>query len=395
MDIASAKDNKTTRGPLVDRTIPTESRAEARTRAAKLPALELNSRAASDLLLLSTGAFSPLEGFTDFKTSSDIVENMRLPGGSVWPFPILLQTEAAKAKDLRLGSEIVLKYHGEPLAFLTVEESFAIPHAEWAKKLFGTGEAAHPGVAGFLTGGDVSLAGKVQWFGDTAVLGLDENWLTPKETRAAMEQRGWKTVAGFQTRNPVHRAHEYVLRTALEVSDGLLLHPLVGETRPEDIPAAVRMRCYRALLDEYLPREHVLFAVLPAWMRYGGPREAVLHAVVRRNFGCTHFLVGRDHAGVGGYYGPFDAQHLLRSLAGEGLGIEPICFDEIFYCHRCSSMASKRTCAHPRSEHLILSGTDVRRRLREGLALPQEFTRPEVAAILSAAAREVSVAPKI
>ena len=372
---------------LVDRVIPKEAQADARARASRLPAIELNSRAASDLLLLATGGFSPLEGFTDFKTSSGIVEDMRLGDGTIWPFPILLQTEAAPAKSVRPGSEVALKVNGEPVAFLEVEEAFAIPHQEWAKKLFGTTEAAHPGVAGFLSGGDFSLAGKVQWFGDAAVLGLDEYWLTPKETRAEMAKRGWKTVAGFQTRNPVHRAHEYVLRTALEVTDGLLLHPLVGETRPEDIPADVRMRCYRALLDEYLPREHVLFSVLPAWMRYGGPREAVLHAVVRRNFGCTHFLVGRDHAGVGGYYGPYDAQHLLRSLAGEGLGIEPICFDEVFYCRRCSSMASKRTCAHPVADHLILSGTEVRRRLREGLALPEEFTRPQVAAILSAAAR--------
>ncbi|HEY1865757.1 MAG TPA: sulfate adenylyltransferase [Candidatus Acidoferrales bacterium] len=386
METVSAKHPKST-GSLVDRVLPKEAQAEARARAARLPAIDLNSRAASDLLLLATGAFTPLEGFTDFKTSSGIVENMRLPDGTVWPFPILLQTEAANAKDLRRGTEVTLKYRGEPLALLHFEESFAIPHEEWAKKMFGTAEAAHPGVAGFLSGGDVSLAGEVDWFGDTSVLGLDENWLAPKETRAAIAQRGWKTVAGFQTRNPVHRAHEYVLRTALEVTDGLLLHPLVGETRPEDIPADVRMRCYRALLDEYLPREHVLFAVLPAWMRYGGPREAVLHAVVRRNFGCTHFLVGRDHAGVGGYYGPYDAQHLLRSLAGEGLGIAPICFDEVFYCRRCSSMASKRTCAHPVADHLILSGTEVRRRLREGLALPEEFTRPQVAAILSAAAQ--------
>jgi sulfate adenylyltransferase len=386
METVSQKHPHATRG-LVDRIVPKESQGEARAHAARLPAIELNSRAASDLLLLATGAFSPLEGFTDFATSSGIVENMRLPDGTVWPFPILLQTEAANAKDLRRGSEVALKYRGEPLALLHFEESFAIPHVDWAKKMFGTSESAHPGVAGFLSGGDVSLAGKVHWFGDTSVLGLDENWMPPKQTRAAIAQRGWKTVAGFQTRNPVHRAHEYVLRTALEVTDGLLLHPLVGETRPEDIPADVRMRCYRALLDEYLPREHVLFAVLPAWMRYGGPREAVLHAVVRRNFGCTHFLVGRDHAGVGGYYGPYDAQHLLRSLAGEGLGIAPICFDEVFYCRRCSSMASKRTCAHPVADHLILSGTEVRRRLREGLALPEEFTRPQVAAILSAAAQ--------
>jgi sulfate adenylyltransferase len=178
-----------------------------------------------------------------------------------------------------------------------------------------------------------------------------------------------------------------VLRTALEVTDGLLLHPLVGETRAEDIPADVRIRCYQVLLDEYLPRERVLFSVLPAWMRYGGPREALLHALVRKNFGCTHFLVGRDHAGVGGYYGPYDAQHLLQSLAADGLGIVPICFDEVFYCRRCGSMASRRTCAHSSEHHLTLSGTEVRRRLRDGSPIPEEYTRPQIAAILAEASR--------
>jgi sulfate adenylyltransferase len=195
-------------------------------------------------------------------------------------------------------------------------------------------------------------------------------------------------VAGFQTRNPVHRAHEHVLRIALEVTDGLLLHPLVGETRAEDIPADIRMRCYQALLDNYLPQKHVLFTVLPAFMRYAGPREAIFHALVRKNFGCTHFLVGRDHAGVGGYYGPYEAHELLRSVADRGLDIQPIFFDEVFYCNRCGSMASRKTCAHPDDAHLSLSGTEVRRRLREGLPLPVEFTRPEVAAVLAEAFRE-------
>jgi sulfate adenylyltransferase len=374
-------------GALVESGIPAEARAEARAKALRLPAIELNSRAASDLLLLASGGFSPLDGFTDFETSASIVENMRLPNGVIWPFPILLQTESADVQLLRAGVEVVLRYRSQDLGFLRVQEVFAIPLRDWTKKLFATDDLAHPGVAGMLRSGDFAVAGKIQWFGDASALGLDAHWITPRQTRAEIARRGWRTVAGFQTRNPVHRAHEYVLRTALEVTDGVLLHPLVGETRAEDIPADVRMRCYQVLLNEYLPREHVLFSVLPAWMRYGGPREAVLHALVRRNFGCTHFLVGRDHAGVGGYYGPYDAQHLLQSLAADGLGITPICFDEVFYCQNCRSMASRRTCAHSAEHHLSLSGTEVRRRLRDGLPLPEEYTRPQIAAILAEAAR--------
>jgi len=214
---------------------------------------------------------------------------------------------------------------------------------------------------------------------------VGQHWRTPAETRAEMARRGWQTVAGFQTRNPVHRAHEYVLRTVLEVMDGLLLHPLVGETRPEDLPADLRLRCYQALLDHYLPQDRVLFSVLPAWMRYGGPREAVFHALVRKNFGCTHFIVGRDHAGVGKYYGPYDAHRLLKTLASDGLGVQPLFFDEVYYCRRCASLASQRSCGHGPEDRLTLSGTEVRRRLREGLPLPVEFTRPEVAAVLAEA----------
>src|SRR5580700_12054397 len=374
-------------GTLVNRVVPPEARKEARECAAKLRAVPIDARAASELLLIATGAFSPLEGFQTKAAAQSVVDKMSLPDGTLWPLPILLQLTPDAAKDVRAGERVALVLNGEPLATLDVEDRFTVPHEEWAPKIFGTADAAHPGAKALANGGEIALGGKIEWLGEPTLPGLPVQWRTPTETRAEIRERGWSTVAGFQTRNPVHRAHEHVLRIALEVTDGLLLHPLVGETRAEDIPADIRMRCYQALLDEYLPREHVLFSVLPAWMRYGGPREALLHALVRKNFGCTHFLVGRDHAGVGGYYGPYDAQHLLQSLAGDGLGIVPICFDEVFYCRRCSSMASKRTCAHPVADHLILSGTEVRRRLREGLALPEEFTRPQVAAILSAAAR--------
>jgi sulfate adenylyltransferase len=379
-------------GKLVNREVALEKRAEARQRAAGLPMVELNARSASDLLLLSTGAFSPLEGFMDHDTAGSVVEDFSLGDGTLWSLPILLQVDRAQADAAEPGREVALRYNGSMLGTLRIGERFRIPREEWAKEIFRTLEDKHPGVAAFLTGGEFALSGEVSWFGDDAALDLDSLWITPAETRAELARRGWRTVAGFQTRNPIHRAHEYVLRTALEVTEGLLLHPLVGETRSEDIPASIRLRCYEALLTHYLPRERVLFSVLPAWMRYGGPREALHHALVRKNFGCTHFLVGRDHAGVGNCYHPFAAQELLRSLSGTRLGIEPIFFDEVFYCHRCESMASARTCAHGEDTRLKLSGTEVRRRLREGLPLPSNFTRPEVAEILSEAYRSAGAA---
>ncbi len=374
-------------GRLVNRIVAPEDQAEVRKRAARLPAVTLDARAASDLLLLATGAFSPLEGFMDYEASVSVVEELRLPGRTLWPIPVLLQVEPAAAAAVRAGDLVALRYEEVLLGTLQVEERFTIPRRHWAKKLFQTDEEAHPGVAAFLRRGETALAGPIEWFGHANALGLDSHWLTPSETRGEIARRGWESVAGFQTRNPIHRAHEYVLRTALEVTDGLLLHPLVGETRTEDVPATVRMRCYEVLLHHYLPRERVLFSVLPAWMRYAGPREAVLHALVRKNFGCTHFLVGRDHAGVGHYYGAYDAHRLLHTLAGNGLGIQPLFFEEVFYCRRCGCMASRRTCSHPADAHLTLSGTEVRRRLREGLPLPEEFTRPEVAAALAEAFR--------
>lgn len=377
-------------GQLVNRTVPAPGQAEARARAARLPAVELDARAASDLLLVATGAFSPLEGFMGYEAARSVVEELRLPDGTLWPLPVLLQVDPLSAADILPGKIVALRYAKALLGTLRVEHRFSVPRREWAAKVFQTDDLAHPGVAAFRGGGEIALGGRVEWFGDTKALGLDAYWLTPAETRDDIAKRGWKSVAGFQTRNPIHRAHEYVLRTALEITDGLLLHPLVGETRDEDVPATVRMQCYKVLLNYYLPPERVLLSVLPAWMRYAGPREAVLHALVRKNFGCTHFLVGRDHAGVGRFYGPYEAHRLVRELSGSELGIQPILFDEVFYCRRCSCMASKRTCPHPAEEHLKLSGTEVRRLLREGVPLPEQFTRHEVAHVLAKAFRKAS-----
>jgi sulfate adenylyltransferase len=374
-------------GRLINQTVPPEARAEARARAARQPVVELSSRGASDLLLLATGAFSPLQGFMGYEASRSVAGNLRLPDGALWPFPILLQVSQSQAESLPPGVTVALRYNGEVAGTVKVEEGFRIPLEEWARALFQTDEPAHPGVAAFLSGGEYALAGPIEWFGNAGTLKLAGPWLTPGETRAEIARRGWQKVAGFQTRNPIHRAHEYVLRTTLEVTDGLLLHPLVGDTRAEDIPVELRLRCYRVLLEQYLRQQHVLFGVLPAWMRYAGPREAVFHALMRKNFGCTHFIVGRNHAGVGNYYGPYDAHRLLESLAGDGLGIQPLFFGEVYYCRRCGSLASEKSCGHGPEDRLNLSGTEVRQRLREGLPLPAEFTRPEVAAILTEAFR--------
>jgi sulfate adenylyltransferase len=345
--------------------------------------IELDARGASDAALLAAGAFAPLTGFMDHREARSVVESISLPSGELWPLPILLRTSHTSV--LRRGARIPLRFDGRAVGAITVSNWFAVPRA-WAAAIYGTEDLAHPGVAAFLDAPETAVAGEVEWFADRRALGFEG--LTPAETRAVIAQRGWSTVVAFQTRNPIHRAHEYILRTALEVFDGLLLHPLVGETRAEDVPAEVRLRCYDVLLERYLPRERVLFTPFDGWMRYGGPREAVLHAVVRRNFGATHILIGRDHAGVGGFYGPFDAQKLLRSVR-DRLGIEPVFFDQVFYCASCDAVATRRTCAHEADGHLLLSGTEVRRRLRSGETLPKEFTRPEVAEILRGAYAEV------
>lgn len=381
-------------GSLIQRVVPPEAQAEAAAQAAHFPALNLTARNASDLLLLATGAFSPLEGFLDRDAAQSVVRDLRLPDGTLWPLPVLLRTTPDQAGRFPAGTRAALRFQGALLGSFRVEERFAVPARVWAKEIFQTDEEKHPGVAAFLETGETALAGKVEWFGDPAALGLDAHWQSPAQVRAEIARRGWRSVAGFQTRNPIHRAHEYVLRVALETTEGLLLHPLVGETRPEDLPASLRLRCYQVLLERYLPPARIIFSVLPAWMRFGGPREAIFHALIRKNFGCTHFLVGRDHAGVGGYYGPYEAHRLLRSLERDGLGIQPIFFQEVFYCRSCGSMASARTCVHPPDARLTLSGSEVRRRLREKLPLPEEFTRPEVAALLADAFQETSEATR-
>jgi sulfate adenylyltransferase len=362
-------------GQLVDRRLDADEAAELQ--GSSLPSLPLTAAEAADLRALATGAYSPLTGFMGAKEHRSVVESMRLPDGTLWPIPVCLGIP-----DGVDGDRVLLRDEGgELLGVLEVEEVYARDRQAEAELVYGTSDPAHPGVARVLAAPSLAVAGPIQAV--VAPMGgpVGSRALTPAETRAAFGARGWASVVGFQTRNPVHRAHEYLMKCALEVVDGLLLHPLVGPTKEGDVPAEVRMRAYEAVLG-YFPGERVLLAALVAPMRYAGPREAVLHALVRKNYGCTHFIVGRDHAGVGSYYGTFDAQELIASLDEDELGITPLRFDNAFYCRRCLAMATGKTCPHPDADHVALSGTQVRAMLAAGQLPPAEFSRPEVAQLL-------------
>lgn len=375
-------------GALVRRIVDGEEADAWRAKASGLPRHRLTARQLADLECIASGAFSPLEGFMGLADYERVLEEMRLASGLLWPLPVVLTAPEEVAREASSSKALALADpHGHPIAVLEACEVFGVDREREAARSFGTADPAHPGAKAVLSGEAHAVAGRLTQFERPARRPFAEHRLEPAETRAAFAERGWRTVVGFQTRNPVHRAHEYLQKVALEIVDGLLLHPLVGETKSDDIPADVRMRCYEVLLAGYYPPGRVLLSVFPAAMRYGGPREAVLHAIARKNYGCTHFIVGRDHAGVGSYYGPFDAQVLVADLAGE-IGITPLMFDNAFWCSRCGSMATTKTCPHPAENHLVLSGTVVREMLREGAAPPEEFTRPEVARVLMDASRK-------
>lgn len=345
----------------------------------------VDDRRVSDIFLLAHGAFAPLTGFLGRAATESVLETMHLPDGQPWSIPVLfpLFQPAARGDKLALtGAD------NQPLAVMEVTETFELAADRFNEKVYGTTEHKHPGAKLVAEGPSQYAAGAVLARPGWRPPGGAEGYpITPAETRALFAARGWQRVTAFQTRNPIHRAHEFCVKTALETSDGVLIHPLVGETKSDDIPADVRLRCYETLLREYFPADRALLALYPAWMRYAGPREAIFHALIRRNYGCTHFIVGRDHAGVAGYYGPFDAQTIFSRFAPGELGIEPIFFDTVFYCRRCAGMASNRSCPHPAADHVTLSGSQVREMLRAGQLPPVEFSRPEVARILIEAMR--------
>ena len=371
-------------GELVDRRVPEEERAERLQRAEELPKVTLGPRTLSDLEMISTGVFSPLTGFMDREDYESVVETMHLANGIVWSMPITLSVNDYEANGYKEGSEVALTNgEGRVVATMAVTDRYSYDKNLEAKAVYRTDDGNHPGVAALYRQGNTLLGGEVTL--------LDEKpnprpfpgyYYEPSQLRTLFADRGWKRVVGFQTRNPVHRAHEHIQKSALETVDGLLLNPLVGETKADDIPAAVRMKSYEVILDRYYPKQRTVLAVFPAAMRYAGPREAIFHAMCRKNYGCTHFIIGRDHAGVGDYYGTYDAQRIFDEFTPEELGITPLFFEHAFFCLNCGGMATTKTCPHESEAHVFFSGTKVREMLSKGEYPPPEFSRPEVVEVL-------------
>lgn len=348
-----------------------------------LKSIKLNRRQISDLEMIATGAFSPLGGFMTKEDYESVLYNMRLANGLVWSIPITLAIDKNESERFEKGEGIsLLDEFGTVLAVLYLEEMYSYDKELEAEKVYRTKDPNHPGVNALYSQGDTLLSGKISVIEKPKHTEFIKYYLTPKETRKIFNENGWKTVVGFQTRNPVHRAHEYIQKCALEIFDGLFLHPIVGETKSDDISADVRMKCYEVLLEKYYPKNRIVLATNPASMRYAGPREAIFHAIIRKNYGCTHFIVGRDHAGVGNYYGTYDAQDIFSEFKPEELGIVPLFFENTFYCRKCGNMASSKTCPHRAEDRIMLSGTRVREMLQGEEIPPLEFTRPEIAKIL-------------
>jgi sulfate adenylyltransferase len=373
-------------GPLKPLLLAGEALAAERARAAKMPRLEVSSREKGDLVMLGIGGFTPLDGFMTHADWEGVCDGYRTTGGVFWPIPITLSAGRARAEAIAVGSEIALAdpEDGGLLATMRVTEKYAIDKAHECAAVFRTTDGEHPGVKMVMAQGEVNLAGPVKVLSDGGFRArYGALFMTPAETRAAFESLGWSKVAAFQTRNPMHRSHEYLAKVAIEVCDGVLIHSLLGNLKPGDIPADVRTRAISVLTDKYFVPKTIVQAGYPLDMRYAGPREALLHALFRQNYGCSHQIVGRDHAGVGSYYGPFDAHHIFDEIPRDALETQPLKIDWTFWCYKCGGMASARTCPHPDGDRLLVSGTKLRKWLSEGDTVPAEFSRPEVLAILT------------
>ena len=367
--------------------VPDESRAAELRHAATLRRLPITSREKGDVVMLGIGGFTPLTGFMNEADWRSVCDDMRTSDGTFWPIPITLSTDPATAGEIAIGQDVALVDPDDAslLAVLTVAEKCRIDKAHECKAVFKTTDPEHPGVRMVMQQGDVNLAGAVRVLGDGGFKArYGELFKTPMETRAEFERLGWSRVAAFQTRNPMHRSHEYLAKVAVEVCDGVLVHSLLGNLKPGDIPAAVRTHAIAELIDKYFRAGTVIQAGYPLDMRYAGPREALLHALFRQNYGCAYLIVGRDHAGVGSYYGPFDAHRIFDEIPHDALAIEPLRMDWTFWCYRCGGMASARTCPHGDADRLLVSGTKLRKWLSEGAEVPAEFSRPEVLGILRA-----------
>jgi len=373
-------------GILVNRIATLDQRQEFFDKAEVLPRVQLSDRSISDLQMIAIGALSPLKGFMGEADYRSVVKEMRLSNGIPWSVPITLSVSEAVADTLKEGTRVRLDSPaGEFAGILELAEKYRYSKEEEALNVYRTDDLKHPGVQVVDQSGPVNLAGEIWLLERELDVRFPQYQIDPAKSRMLFKEKGWKTIVGFQTRNPIHRAHEYIQKCALETVDGLFLHPLVGTTKDDDIPADVRMRCYEILLEKYYPKDRVILAINPAAMRYAGPREAIFHALIRKNYGCTHFIVGRDHAGVGDYYGTFDSQHIFDEFEPGELGIVPMKFEHAFYCTLTEQMATTKTSPSTPEQRVHLSGTKVREMLRAGKLPPPQFSRPEVAAELAKA----------
>ena len=373
-------------GKLINRLATPAQKQDFLAKADSLPRIQLDKRATSDLVMIAIGGFSPIDGFMEQADYLGVVKEMRLASGLPWSVPVTLCVTSKEAEPLNEGSLIRLDNpEGKFIGVLELTQKYSYDKKLEAENVYRTDEEQHPGVKVIYDQGEINLAGPVWLLEREDHPQFPKYQIDPADSRALFQEKGWKTIVGFQTRNPIHRAHEYIIKCALEIVDGLFLHPLVGATKSDDIPADVRMRCYEIMMENYFPQDRVVLAINPSAMRYAGPREAIFHALIRKNYGCTHFIVGRDHAGVGDYYGTYDAQEIFGEFEPEELGIMPLKFEHAFYCTRTEQMATAKTSPATKEERIHLSGTKVRAMLREGKTPPPQFSRPKVAEELARA----------